>query len=52
VFKKVMNAPYITLPQASFVSSRLQELFGHLLIQIDERQPPPLEPPFEIVQNP
>jgi hypothetical protein len=52
VFKEVMRGSCITLSETPRATSRLQEAFNYLFLQIDEYQPLPFEPLFQVVQEP
>jgi hypothetical protein len=52
VFKEVMHSSWITVSEPSRTTPFLQEAFDYLLLQIDEYQPLPFEPLFQVVQKP
>jgi hypothetical protein len=52
VFKEVMHGSCITVSESSCATPLLQEAFDCLLLQIDEHQPLPFEPLFQVVQKP
>jgi hypothetical protein len=51
MFKEVMHGSCITVSETSRAAPRSQEAFDYLL-QIDEYQPLPFEPLFQVIQEP